>query len=155
MATLNGPGVNPASAQQRDTVHAHVYGNVAYKSRKITLPASGAGSAVADLINFFVLPLGAKIIDFFESHNGANGAATTANFGLAAITGGPTTFVDADYFLAAADLNAAGRNRWGNTAVYSVTLDGPYVVQAVLAAAAVTVAMDVEVTVLYEFVGNK
>lgn len=154
MATLNQNGVN-AGAQQRDRVMAHVYGNRSSKTSKVLLPTSGPGSAIADLVNFCRLPRGARILDFFERHDGANSAATTAKFGLAAITGGSTTFVDDDYFLlAGVDLNAAGINRWNNTAVYSVVLDDDYLVQATLAGATVAVAMNVEVTVDYEFVGS-
>jgi hypothetical protein len=147
MPTLNAPGLD------KDPSMAHVYGNVAAKRKRVTVPI---GQAVGDLINFMRLPARSRILDFIETHDGANTAATTATFGLAAVPGGPTTFVDADYFLlAATDLNAAGRNRWNNLSVYSVLLDGDYYVQAVLAGANTAgAAMDIEVTVLYEFVGN-
>lgn len=146
MATLNAANVD------KDPNMAHVYGNLAYKYVEYTLLI---GAAIADLVNFIRLPANVRIVDFYETHDGANTAATTANFGLAAVAGGPTTYVDNDYFLAAADLNAAGRNRWGNTAVYPIVTDGEYYVQAVLAGANVAGAnMKVGVYVAYEFRGN-
>ena len=131
---------------------AHVYGNLSVKYAEYSI---AIGAAVADTIDFIRIPANVRILDFYETHNGGNTAATTANFGLAAVTGGPTTQVDADYFLAAADLNAAGRNRWGNTAVYPIVTDGEYYLRAVLAAADTTgAAMVVGVKLEYEFVGN-
>lgn len=131
---------------------AHVYGNLSVKYAAYSV---AVGAAVADTIDFIRVPANIRILDFYETHDGQNTAATTANFGLAAVTGGPTTYVDADYFLAAADLNAAGRNRWGNTAVYPIVTDGEYYVRAVLAGANTTgAAMVVGVKLEYEFVGN-
>jgi hypothetical protein len=154
MANLNADGVS-AGPQQRDRVMAHVYGNVANKTKKVRLPITGAGSAVADTVTFMRLPIGARIIDFYERHDGAQNAATTGKIGLAAVTGGKTTYVDDDYFLLnTLDLNAAGFNRWNNLTVYSVTLDDDYLVVLTLAAQAIAVAMDVEVSVTYEFTGS-
>lgn len=131
---------------------AHVYGNTSHKYVEYTMLI---GAAVADTIDFIRVPAYIRIVDFYETHDGANTAATTANFGLAAVTGGPTTYVDADYFLAAADLNAAGRNRWGNTAVYPIVTDGEYYVRAVLAGAnAAGANMKIGVYLKYEYVGN-
>lgn len=132
-------------------IMAHVYGNLAHSKRKYSLLA---GAAIADTIDFIRIPANVEIVDFFETHDGAITSATTANFGLAAVTGGPTTYVDADYFLAAADLNAAGRNRWGNTAVYSIITDGDYYLRAVLAGATVAGTMSIEVNLFYRFIGN-
>ena len=146
MATLSVSGVD------KTPMMAHVYGNKSVKRASYTI---AIGAAVADVINFIRIPANVEILDLYETHDGANTAATTANFGLAAVTGGPTTYVDADYFLAAADLNAAGRNRWGNTAVYPIITDGEYYLQAVLAAAATTGAvMRVDVVLDYQFIGN-
>jgi hypothetical protein len=144
MVTITVPGLD------KDASMAHVYGNVAYKRKRFTLAAA---SAVADVVNILRLPARTHIIDFFEHHSQTAGAATTANFGLKAVDGAGT-LDDADYFLAAANLNAAGRNRWGNTGVLGVTLDEDYYVQAVLAGANTVTAMVIEVTVLYEFIGN-
>lgn len=131
---------------------AHVYGNLSHKYVEYII---AIGAVVADTIDFIRVPKDIRIIDFYETHDGANSAATTANFGLAAVTGGPTTYVDADYFLAAADLNAAGRNRWGNTAVYPIVTDGEYYVRAVLAGAnTATATMKVGVCLYYEYVGS-
>lgn len=131
---------------------AHVYGNLSVKYVEYTI---AIGAVIADTIDFIRIPKDVRILDFYETHDGANSAATTANFGLAAVTGGPTTYVDADYFLAAADLNAAGRNRWGNTAVYPIVTDGEYYLRAVLAGAnTATAVMKVGVKLEYEYVGS-
>jgi hypothetical protein len=131
---------------------AHVYGNSSHKYVEYTLLI---GAVATDTIDFIRVPANVRIVDFYETHDGQNSAATTANFGLAAVTGGPTTYVDADYFLASADLNAAGRNRWGNTAVYPIVTDGEYYVRAVLAGSTVATAnMVIGVYLAYEFVGN-
>lgn len=146
MATFNVPGVD------KNKVMAHTYGNRATAYAKLTLPI---GAAAADTCDFIRLPKNVRILDFLEMHDGANSAATTANFGLKGVTGQSVVLDDADYFLAAADLNAAGRNRWGNTAVYPVVLDGEYYVRAVLAGVTTaTAAMDIVVIVDYEFIGN-
>lgn len=131
---------------------AHAFGNLCVAQARVTLPI---GAAAAETIDFLRLKKNMRIIDFVESHDGSNSAATTANFGLAAVSGGLTTYVDADYFLAAADLNAAGRNRWGNTAVYPITLDDDYYLRAVLAGTtSAGAAMDIDVTVYYVYIGN-
>jgi hypothetical protein len=136
----------------KETMMAHVYGQTAHKYVEYTLLI---GAAVADTIDFIRIPANVRIVDFYETHDGANTAATTANFGLAAVAGGPTAQVDADYFLAAADLNAAGRNRWGNTAVYPILTGGEYYVRAVLAGAnAAGANMVIGVYLQYEFIGN-
>lgn len=141
-----------ASAVDKKPLIRAAYGNVACAYAKVTMPV---GTAAADISNVLRLPKDIRIIDFYESHNGDNSAATTANFGLAAVAGGPTTFVDADYFLAAADLNAAGRNRWGNVTVGPVQLDGDYYLQIVIAGTtSATLPMDIHVHVLYEYLGN-
>lgn len=128
------------------------FGNVACAYAKVTLPV---GSAVADTCDFLRIPKDVQILDFVEMHDGVNTAATTANFGLAAVPGGPTSQVDADYFLVAADLNAAGRNRWGNTSVAPIITDGEYFLRAVLAGAnTATAAMDVHVLLYYIYLGN-
>lgn len=146
MATLNVPNVD------KTPMMAHVYGNMAVKHVSYAVQI---GAAVADVINFLRIPANVKILDFYETHDGGNTAATTANFGLAAVTGGPTTYVSATYFLSAADLNAAGRNRWGNTAVYPITTDGEYYLQAVLAGAnTATAIMKVDIVLSYQFIGN-
>lgn len=132
---------------------AHVYGNLSHKYVEYTMLI---GAAAADTIDFLRLPRDVRIVDFYETHDGANTAATTAKFGLAAVTGGPTTYVDDDYFLlAGVDLNAAGINRKNNTAVYPVVLDGEYYVRATLAGTAAAGAnMKIGVFVAYEFVGS-
>lgn len=132
---------------------AHVYGNLSQKYAEYTLLI---GAAVADTVDFIRLPRDVRVLDFWETHDGANTAATTAKIGLAQVTGGPTTYVDDDYFLlAGADWNAAGLNRKNNTAVYPVVLDGEYYVRATLAGANVAGAnMKVGVYVSYEYVGN-
>lgn len=146
MASLSVTGVDKAPMM------AHVYGNCAVKRASYTLLI---GAAIADTVDFIRIPADVEILDFYETHDGANTAATTANFGLAAVSGGPTTYVDADYFLAAADLNAAGRNRWGNTAVYPIVTDGEYYLRAVLAGANVAGAnMRVDVVLTYQYRGN-
>lgn len=145
MANIDVPGLD------KNPSMAHSFGNLSFKRARLTL---AVGAAVADVARFMRLPKGARIIDFVETHDGVNTAATTANFGLKAVDG-TGALDDVDYFLAAADLNAAGRNRWGQTNIYSVLLDEDYYVQAVLAGANVAgSAMDVEVTVFYEFTGN-
>jgi hypothetical protein len=146
MATLNVPNVN------KTPMMAAVYGNASFKYVEYTLLV---GAAIADVINFIRLPRDIRIVDFYETHDGAITSATTANFGLAAVPGGTTTLVNATYFLAAADLNAAGRNRWGNLASYPVLTDGEYYIQAVLAGATVAGSnMKIGVYVQYEYVGN-
>lgn len=133
-------------------VMAHVYGNLCAERFTASLPVGGAA---AQTIDFARLPKGIEIVDFYETHDGANTAATTANFGLAAVPGGLTTLVDEDYFLAATDLNAAGRNRWGNTAVYPVILDDDYFLRAVLAGVtSAGAAMRIDVVLTYKFIGN-
>lgn len=148
MPTVNHVALEKSPAMQ------HAYGNLAYKSAKVTMPI---GSAAADLINFMRLRKGMKLIDGFAKWDGGNSAATTMKLGLAAVAGGLTSQVDDDYFiLAATDLNAAnGRQAFNNPAVYQITLDSDYYVQATLAGTtSATLAMDIEVTVFYEFVGN-
>lgn len=128
------------------------YGNVAAHYAKISVPV---GAAIADTLDFMRIPKNVLILDFVEMHDGGNSAATTANFGLAAVPGGKTTQADADFFLAAADLNAAGRNRWGNAAVAPLITDDEYFLRAVLAGAdTATAAMDIHVILYYEFLGN-
>lgn len=153
MTTYNAPGL-VSGIQNRDRVMAHVYGNLAVKRAKVSIPV---GAVATDIVNFFVLPADCEIIDFFAVNDGANSAATTMNIGLKYATpAAPSTDQsDADYFLAAYDINAAGRTRWGNTAVYSLTTNAEYFVQGVLAGATVaTAAAVVEVTVMYVFNGN-
>ncbi len=146
MATLKVTNVD------KTPMMAAVYGNASFKYAEYNLLI---GAAIADVINFVRLPRDIRIVDFYETHDGANTAATTANFGLAAVSGGPTTYVNATYFLAAADLNAGGRNRWGNVASYPVILDGEYYIQAVLAGAnAAGANMKIGVMVVYEYIGN-
>lgn len=131
---------------------AHVYGNLAYALAKYTMPI---GQAATDLIDFLRIPANCQIVDFYERHDGSNTAATTGSFGLAAVTGGPTTYVSSTYFTSATDLNAAGFNRWANSAVYSITTDGEYYVQCVIAGTtSAGAAMDIEVCLMYEYVGN-
>jgi hypothetical protein len=146
MATFNALALS-----KRPTMQS-AYGNLCVAYDKVSMPIGTAAGDTADVLR---LPKNARILDFYESHDGGNSAATTANIGLAAVPGGPTTYVDADYFLAAADLNAAGRNRWGNTAVAPILLDGDYFVRIVIAGTtSATAAMDIHVVVLYEFLGN-
>lgn len=131
---------------------AHTFGNANVEEFEVLLPT---GAAAAQTIDFARLPANIRILDFYEIHDGGNSAATTADFGLAAVPGGPTTFVDQDYFLAAADLNAAGRNRWGNTAVYPVALDGDYFLRAVLGGVTTaTAAMKIVCVLTYKVLGN-
>lgn len=128
------------------------YGNLAVAYARVTMPI---GSAAADFADFMIIPKDCRLLDFYETHDGGNSAATTGNFGLAAVTGGKTTYVDADYFLAAADLNAAGRNRWGNTAVYPIVTDDKYLLRLVLAGTtSAGAAMPIDVVLTYEFLGN-
>lgn len=153
MTTYNAPGLIPGR-QNRDRVMAHVYGNLSAKRAKVSIPV---GAVATDIVNFFVLPADCEIIDFFATNDGANSAATTMNIGLKyAAAAAPTTDQsDADYFLAAYDLNAAGRTRWGNTAVYSLTTNDDYIVQGVVAGVTVaTAAAVVEITVFYIYRGN-
>lgn len=146
MAQINALTLNKKPFMQA------AYGNLSVAYAKVTLPI---GAAIADTCDIMRIPKNVLILDFYESHDGGNSAATTANFGLAQVPGGPTTYVDADYFLAAADLNAAGRNRWGNLAVGPIVTDGEYFLRAVLAGAnTATAAMDVHVVLHYEFLGN-
>lgn len=147
MATTNHPALDKKRNMQ------HAYGNCAYAHGRVTVPI---GAAAADLVNFIRLNAGMKLIDSFASWDGGNSAATTMKLGLAAVPGGKTTFVDDDYFiLAATDINAAGRVRQNNLAVYSIILDDDYYVQATLAGVTTaTLAMDIEVFVFYEFIGS-
>lgn len=131
---------------------AHVYGNLSCKYVSYSM-ATGVTSS--ETIDFIRIPANVRILDFYETHDGQNTAATTADFGLAAVTGGPTTYADADYFLAAADLNAAGRNRWGNTAVYPIVTDGEYYLRADIGGTtSAGAAMVIGVYLAYEYVGN-
>lgn len=146
MATFHASGYDKKPTMQSQ------YGNLSVAYARVTMPI---GSAAADYADFMIIPKNARLLDFYETHDGGNSAATTGNFGLAAVPGGPTTQVDADYFLAAADLNAAGRNRWGNTAVYPIITDGKYYLRLVLAGVtSATAAMPIDVVLTYEFLGN-
>jgi hypothetical protein len=146
MATFHTSGYDKKPTMQS------AYGNLSVAYARATMPI---GAAAADYADFMVIPKNARILDFYETHDGGNTAATTGNFGLAQFPGGPTTYVDADYFLAAADLNAAGRNRWGNVAVYPIVTDGKYLLRLVLAGTtSAGAAMPIDVVLLYEFMGN-
>lgn len=151
MTDYTAPGLL-LGRQNRSAPMAGVYGNVAYATAKVSIPV---GAVATELVNFLVLPRDIRLIDFRAHTDGANSAATTMNLGLKNVTGGATTFNDADYFIAALDINAAGRTGWTNLAVYQVTLDDEYILQGVIAGATVaTAAAVVEVTVWYEFKGN-
>lgn len=133
-------------------VMEHVYGNACIELFEAVLPI---GAAAAETIDFARLPKNIQILDFYERHPAGNSAATTANFGLASVPGGSTTLADEDYFLAAAALNAAGRNRWGNTAVGPVILDDDYFLRAVLAGTtSAGAAIKISCVLTYKFIGN-
>lgn len=133
-------------------VMTHVFGNTATERFEAVLPV---GAAADKTIDFARLPKNIEILDFYEQHPAGNSAATTANFGLAAVPGGATTYADPDYFLAAAALNAAGRNRWGNAAVAPVILDDDYFLRAVLAGVtSAGAAIKITCVLTYKFIGN-
>lgn len=136
----------------KNPMMAHVYGNLAFKLVKYTMPI---GQVAADVINFIRVPANVQIVDFYESNAQVSSSATTINIGLGQVSGGPSTLANATYFNSALALNAANRSRWANTASEPVQTDGEYYVQGVIGGAtSATTAVNIWVCLEYQYIGN-
>lgn len=108
------------------------YGNLTTLEYVVTTNATGAvvGSdstaavASGDVVRLGILPAGFRLHDSLTIVNDAFTAAVTGALGFAYVDGVDSTVVpqDADYFNAAAAINAVGRYAASNTAVVPVTL---------------------------------
>lgn len=130
---------------------ANAYGNVSQHTVSMDVAAAVAQNDVLQLMR---LPKGAKLIDAIVV-SGAAGASVTLALGLGDVQGGATTKVDADALITATSIAAAAMLRRNNAAVKgdALKLDDDYYLEATLAGANPG-AFNLEVTVIYEFLGT-
>ncbi len=146
MADVKIPGLD------RQRPMANAFGNL---SQKTVLMSVDAAVAQDDVLQLIRLPKGSKVIDAIVS-SGAAGGGVTCALGLGAISGGSTAKEDADALISAASIATATVLRRDNAAVRgtALELDDDYYVEAVLAGGN-PAAFEIEVTVVYEFLGTE
>lgn len=138
MATLN------KDALQADVVHAGEYGNQGRATRSYT-----GALALGDVLHLIRIPANTDLHDLDLFH-GAGGASAVVDVGYVPVD--PANGAgDPDYFLAAADVAAAGRKR-ANTALKPVNL--PYPVDIVITAGAAVASNELTASVQYEWRGR-
>ncbi|TJZ62545.1 hypothetical protein [Chitiniphilus eburneus] len=151
MATVTLPGLRRAIS------HAAPYGN-AWKQR-FTLTTNSAGVvagsdqatalAIGDVVRIGWLPAGIELHDSLSIVPTAFKASTTIKLGFLYEDGIDVTDVpqDDDYFHAALNVAAAGRNRANNTAVLPVRLPKAAYLVVTIAGAAQDAAARLEVVI--------
>ncbi|MDF0750284.1 hypothetical protein NLU14_08580 [Marinobacter sp. 71-i] len=129
---------------QADVVHAGEYGNQARATRSYT-----GALASGDVLHLIRLPADTELHDLDLFH-GVGGAAAVVDVGYVPVNS-DNGAGDPDYFLAAADIAAAGRKR-ANTALKPVRL--PYAVDIVITAGAAVASNEITASVQYEWRGR-